>query len=344
MLKSLVLLGLSALLSTGGSAHAAENCGTYGVIPGDTLRLISERYYGQREFSQAIYEANLEEIGENPNEIEIGMALAIPCRENMLTPEPSALLAHIDSEASASEDWVLRFLANSENTPFVNQDNSGVIPDILTASLRSGGYHGTLDFARPSGITEVLQASTEPGPILSFPWAMPNCSDPTALSPQSVYLCDNYSFSEPLYEITLGMFISLDKSLAAEDAASSFEGKSICVTQFHTSDLLYQNGITAANAHIVLSADFESCLSGLETGEFDAIVADYQSFDSVMPLSIGLMDIPAFAQKSTLHAIAYRQNPDALEALAMANLGLKQILKSGEWFGIVNHNLDTVSN
>ncbi|MBL1437283.1 MAG: transporter substrate-binding domain-containing protein [Rhodobacteraceae bacterium] len=344
MLKSLVYLGLSALSFTGGLAHAAENCGTYTVIPGDTLRLISERYYGQREFSPTIYEANAAEIGENPNAIEIGMELAIPCRENMQTPDPIALLALIGPEKTTVENTALRFLAKAGDTPFVKQDSSGVIPDILSAALRSGGYIGALDITRPSGISDVLQVSTEPGALLSFPWTMPTCSDPTALSPQSVYLCNTYSFSEPLYEITLGMFTTRDHPLAAADTASSFEGKSICVSQFHTPDLLYQNGIAATSATIVLSADFESCLAGLKAGEFDAIVADYQSFGALMPNDNGLVDIPAFAQKSTLHAIAYSHNPAALEVLAMANSGLKQILMSGEWFGIVNQHLAKVSN
>jgi len=83
MFKSLVLYGLSALLLVSGAARAAENCDTYSVIPGDTLRLISEKYYGVRDLSPIIYEANMGVIGANPNTIEIGMELAIPCRSDM---------------------------------------------------------------------------------------------------------------------------------------------------------------------------------------------------------------------------------------------------------------------
>ncbi len=344
MLKSMVFYGLSALFIATGTAHAAEECGKYTVIPGDTLRLISERYYGQRDFSPIIYEANTGEIGENPNAIEIGMELTIPCRDNMQTPGPAALLALITPESTTSEQSALRFLAKAGNSPFVRQDNSGVIPDILKAALRSGGYFGEIDIERPSGISGVLQASTEPGALLSFPWALPACSEPAALSPQSVYLCNNYSFSEPLYEITLGMFTVADNPLAMADTASSFESKSICVPQFHTSDLLFQNGIEATSANIVLSSDLLNCLAGLATGEFDAIVADYQSFGTFLPSDGGLVDIPAFAQKSTLHAIAYSRNPTALEMLATANSGLKQLLQSGEWFAIVNQHLAKMSN
>ncbi len=339
MLKSLVFYGLSALLLAGSAARAAENCASYSVTPGDTLRLISEKYYGVRELSPIIYEANFAVIGENPNTIEIGMELAIPCRDNMQTPEPTAFLALINPDAETRGDPAPRFLAKAGDTPFVMQDNSGIIPDILAAALRAGGFQNALDIARPESISDVLQVSAEPSALLSFPWPMPNCGDSAALSPQSAYLCDNYSFSDPLYEITLGLFTSENSPLATATTAGSFAGKSICVPQFHTSDLLVKSGIAATSALIELAPDFKSCLARLDTGEFDAILADYQSFSTLVPAQNGLVDIPAFAQKTTLHAIAYSRNTAALEVLAMANAGLKQILQSGEWFGIVNQNL-----
>lgn len=339
MLKSLVFYGLSALLVIGSAARAAENCASYSVTPGDTLRLISEKYYGVRDLSPIIYEANLAVIGENPNTIEIGMELAIPCRDNMQSPEPIAFLALIAPQLEPAEDMVPQFLAKAGDTPFVMQDNSGIIPEVLAAALRAGGYQNAMDIARPGGISDVLQVSTNPNALLSFPWAMPNCGDAAALSPQSVYLCNNYTFSEPLYEITLGLFTSANSPLAIAKTASNFSGVSICVPQFHTSDLLTQNGIAAAGAEIVISSDFESCLAGLDAGNFDAILADYQSFGTIVSPESGLVDIPEFAQKTTLHAIAYNQNPAALAAIEMTNAGLKQILMSGEWFEIVNENL-----
>ena len=321
----------------------ADNCDTYSVVPGDTLRLISERYYGVRELSLIIFEANASVIGENPNSIEIGMELAIPCRENMRTLQPTAFLALVNIDPDTSHNISPRFLSKAGETPFVNQDSSGIIPDILAAALRRGGYQNHLDIARPNGISEVLQVSTAPSALLSFPWTLPNCDETASLSPQSAYLCNNYTFSDPLYEITLGIFTSADSPLTTAENASSFAGKTICVPQFHSADLLGQNGISATSATIVLAPDFRSCLAGLETGTYDAVLADYQSFASILPTTRDLVDIPVFAQKTTLHAIAFTQNPAALEVLDMANAGLKDILKSGEWFGIVNQHLSNLS-
>ena len=343
MLKSLVFYGLIALMLVSGAARAAGICGTYSVVPGDTLRLISEKYYGVRELSPIIYAANAGVIGENPNTIEIGMELAIPCRENMQTPAPNAFLALVTPESRSAENMAPRFVAKSGDTPFVRQDNSGIIPEVLTAALRAGGYQNAVNIIRPAGISDVLRESTTPNAMLSFPWAKPDCGNAAALSPQSVYVCDNYTFSDPLFEITLGIFTTANSRLAMAETAASFEGQSICVPQFHTSDLLVKNGIAATSANIVLAPDFRRCLAGLETGVFDAVLADYQSFALMVPSGNTMVDIPAFAQKTTLHAIAYSQNPAALSVIEMANSGLKKILLSGEWFGIVNQNLENVS-
>lgn len=339
MLKAVVLYGLSALVIASSAAKAADNCDTYSVVPGDTLRLISERYYGVRELSPIIFEANATVIGENPNSIEIGMELAIPCRANIRIPQPTAFLALVGTEPETSHNITPRFLAKAGETPFVNQDSSGIIPDILAAALRQGGYQDSLDIARPNGISDVLRVSTEPSALLSFPWTLPNCGDAASLSPQSVYMCNNYTFSDPLYEITLGIFAPADSALIAAQNAAGFAGKTICVPQFHTADLLGQSGISEPRATIVLSPDFRSCLAGLETGIYDAVLADYQSFGSIVSPDSQLADIPVFAQVTTLHAVAYNQNPAAIEALEMVNSGMKEILLSGEWFGIVNQHL-----
>ena len=343
MLKAMVFYGLSALLLTSGAANAATTCDNYSVVPGDTLRLISEQYYGDRELSPVIYNANAGLIGANPNSIEIGMELAIPCRENIQIPQPTAFLALVRPSDQTTENMASRFLAKAGNTPFIKQDNTGIIPDVIAAALQAGGYQNSLDIARPENISDVLQASAEPTALLSFPWVLPDCGDPTSLSPQSAYVCDHYTFSDPLYELSLGVFTLSDSAVARAQNASSFAGTTICVPQFHTPDMLFQNGVTRASANIVLAPNFRSCLDGIVSGSYDAFVADYQSLDMLAPASSNLVDIPAFAKKTSLHAVALNQNPAAVEVLGMVNKGMKEILMSGEWFNIVNQHLAHLS-
>lgn len=60
-------------------AFSQTACEPYTVASGDTLRLIAERVYGSRDLSPVIYNANRGVVGGNPNNIEIGMQLNIPC-------------------------------------------------------------------------------------------------------------------------------------------------------------------------------------------------------------------------------------------------------------------------
>ena len=341
MLKNVVCYGLSALAISFSSANATEICGEYSVVQGDTLRLISEKHYGAPELYSILFEANADIIGANPNTIETGMKLAIPCRQGTRMPQPTALQALILPENETEGEIALQFLARAGATPFVSEDKTGVIPDILAASLRAGGYVGDLNISHPPGLSNILKASTEPSALISFPWVRPACEDVSSLTPQSAHICQNYTFSDPLLEIVLGVFTLDDSALAQAGNASAFEGSTICVPQLHTSDLLNHSGISAVGASVVRAADFARCLNGLEDGRYDASLGDYQSFSEIVVDNTSFTDIPFLAQKTALHAIAYRQNPIALEAMGMVNSGLKDTLSSGEWFGIVSEHLST---
>jgi len=273
-------------------------------------------------------------VGDDPNTIEIGMELAIPCRDNMLSPPPTAFLALISPEVETTSEHPYYFVTKAGETPFVRQDNSGVLPDILAAALSKGGFEGEMSLTRPENTTEVLQVSSQPEAMLAFPWVMPNCENPALLSPQSSYLCENYSFSAPLYEITLGLFTPANSLLSAAESALDFEGKNICTTQFYSDDILRENNLTG-KATVIISSRFEDCLMGLTDGIFDAVVADYQSAAQHGFEEGGITDIPAYARTTTLHAIAFSQNQAAMDVLNVTNAGLKQILTSGEWFAIV---------
>lgn len=352
MYKTAVFLGLGLVGALAGAANAAEQCGTYTIAKGDTLRLVAERYYGDRALSPIIYEANLSVVGENPNIIEIGMELAIPCRENMQTPAAAetAFLAVVppatpkaDVEAPETRPAAL-FLAKAGQTPFIKRDGTGLIPNILNAALRAGGYGDAPALTRPDSIPDILRISATPDALLSFPWILPNCGDAESLSSQSAYLCENYTFSAPLYEITLGLFTRADGPLAGAQSIGQFAGTTLCVPQFHTTDMLVQNGILDTSAIIVVAPDIASCIDGLIAGDFTAFVADYQSYKTFAPQDGSMVDLPDFTKMSTLHAIAYAENDAAQAVLAQVNAGLSEILRSGEWFEIINQHLNELTH
>ena len=70
---------------------------TYTVQPGDTLSVIAGKFYGDGNLWNLIYEANRNAIGPNPNQIQVGMVLVIPGKNN---PNPPTGGTRLNLEAT----------------------------------------------------------------------------------------------------------------------------------------------------------------------------------------------------------------------------------------------------
>ncbi|MEM8787385.1 MAG: transporter substrate-binding domain-containing protein [Pseudomonadota bacterium] len=73
------IAGLALVSAVFTTPAAAAECPVHIVRSGETLRIIAERYLGNRDRSGRIYRLNRGRIGANPNLIEPGMRLRIPC-------------------------------------------------------------------------------------------------------------------------------------------------------------------------------------------------------------------------------------------------------------------------
>ncbi len=337
-MKSMLFLMISALWAAASPAASAETCDVYFVQKGDTLRLIAEQYYGSRALSPILYEANADTVGADPNTIEIGMALDIPCREGISLPASASFL-NIDHNATPPTPG--QFLVRSGAYPFVDTKNAGIVSRILFAALRRGGYSEALTTRAPESTDAMLQAASAGDALLSFPWIKPNCDAGARLSADMARLCANYTFSKPLYEITLGLFTTPDGALGLAPSLQELESSHLCFAEFYDNTLLDTIGLTTNAALATAPAKSNAdCVSGLLAGNYDAIVSDYQSIAALPAAqSAGIVDIPVFAQKTTLHAAAYSKNAEAVATLAQADRGLAGILATGEWFNIVSQGL-----
>ena len=65
-----------------GGGGGGEGARTYTVAKGDTLSHIAREFYGKAGRWQAIYDANREVIGDNPDKIYPGQVLRIPASED----------------------------------------------------------------------------------------------------------------------------------------------------------------------------------------------------------------------------------------------------------------------
>lgn len=50
----------------------------YTIAPGNTLAQIALKAYGQEDKWNQIYQVNQSKIGDNPDQLEVGMIIAIP--------------------------------------------------------------------------------------------------------------------------------------------------------------------------------------------------------------------------------------------------------------------------
>jgi len=335
MLKNVLFSIFGVLAFAVQSAKSEEACDVYSVAPGDTLRLISEQYYGARNLSPIIYGANAEIVGENPNTIEIGMVLDIPCRDGMTIP---VSYSFIELDQTTQQDTSPYFLARTGSTPFIDTSNLGVIPAVLASALRNGGFPDTLNIIQPTQNMALLEQASAREALLSFPWIKPDCTASASQSWHSIDICEQYTFSNPLYEITLGLFTKKNGALAHASSSQDFKNSRLCMSEFYEGSLPADiSQVQSGTVFTQITSTNADCIEGLIQGRFDVIMSDYQTMKTQQGALIS--DIPAFAHSTTLHAIAHNSNPQAMATLEMVNLGLVRILETGEWFEIVSRNL-----
>ncbi len=128
------------------TAAAAQTCGQiHRIEAGETLGQIAQERLGSRSAYRAIYDLNRDLIGPNPNLIEIGMALSLPCGAAETAPASSA--GATDWEVLVSPASLAK---RQENQPAQIVDlrsaknaAAGVIPGAL--SVPYSRWRGTKD-------------------------------------------------------------------------------------------------------------------------------------------------------------------------------------------------------
>lgn len=124
---SVALAGLVTLDPGSAAAQTGADCGKeYVVRRGDTLSLIARALYGRNRYQQ-LYRLNAQHIGPNPNVVEVGTRLWLPCNLDAAlrgdepapvtwTPEPpDAVAAPDDPQPARSGQIEIAFGHNWES-------------------------------------------------------------------------------------------------------------------------------------------------------------------------------------------------------------------------------------
>jgi polar amino acid transport system substrate-binding protein len=174
---------------------------------------------------------------------------------------------------------------------------------------------------------------------LSFPWIKPDCGGTTMLSPGDQARCDEFVFSAPFYEIVDGFFARNDSDLVSATDYAAFAGLRICRPEGYTTGVLDAVGLSAPQVQLVRPFETSDCFEALAEGDVDLVSIDAEVGDAV----IGQLGMTGqFAQNphlmtlQSLHVIAHKSNPRAVEMVVQLDSGLVEMYESGEWYDIVS--------
>ncbi|MCX7286482.1 MAG: transporter substrate-binding domain-containing protein [Rhodobacterales bacterium] len=177
---------------------------------------------------------------------------------------------------------------------------------------------------------------------LSFPWIKPDCSGATMLSAGDQLRCDDFVFSAPFYEIVDGFFALNDSPLVSATVISDFEGKRICRPEGYTTGVLESLGLAADKVELTQPVNATDCFEALAAGKVDLVSIDAEVGDSAIA-QIGMTGMftqnPHLMALQSLHVIAHKSNPRAMEMIVQLDSGLIEMYESGEWYDIVSSAL-----
>ncbi|MEM9009888.1 MAG: transporter substrate-binding domain-containing protein [Pseudomonadota bacterium] len=361
---SRVVLAAVLCLGIGGTAGAQTPCEPYTVVRGDTLNLIAQRAYGVGRH-QLIYEANVETIGRNLNAIEVGMVLNIPCRDGSLGPNIAVSPVTHETIAQGIEPpaadptspppapdriaapWVpgpeIRILTAGNDGPLADEGlpGGGLIAELVRAALRQAapGQRFRIDFVddREAHLSVLLPSTAFD---LSFPWFGPNCGQPGRLSAEMRQRCADFAFSNPLYEVQMGLYARADGPYVGAADMGALAGARICRPAGFAVFDLEEAGLVSADTAMLRPATAADCFRALAAGDVDIVSVNSLAGDTALAGGDGaLARLAGLGTRQTLHVVTSRSNPRGAAYLALLNRGLQEIGASGEWFRIVSRSL-----
>ncbi|WP_120499707.1 transporter substrate-binding domain-containing protein [Roseovarius sp. EL26] len=167
-MKKYIIASSLAIAGASGSAFAQEACSTYAIQRGDSLRELAMTVYGTADY-RAIYDANRDVIGKNPNIIRVGEKLKLPCVETASSSaedktEAEKLAAEMASDlVRAAEDRAAKAIAEAEARVAVAEAEARGATAEELAEIRVNAK-SEIETARAEGAALIRGAGTDERP------------------------------------------------------------------------------------------------------------------------------------------------------------------------------------
>jgi polar amino acid transport system substrate-binding protein len=332
-------------------ATAQELCSEYKIVSGDTLSGIANKA-GVRGGFQVLYNANTGVLS-NPNLVEVGQVLQIPCADGSLPQAASAEAKPAAQPATPapSIDRPLRIVTATGYAPFTDEDSpgGGVITQMVNRSMELGNpdqeysllfindWGSHLNTLLPSGAADMV-----------FPWFKPDCAKVENLSEGSAFRCTDFNHSEPFYEALVGFYTLKGSPYEGAATYAELKGAHLCRPEAWFTFDLEAEQLMPPNVELTRPESQDGCWQLLMDGEVDVITLDALPAEEdarELGFSDRVAKLESLTSAQTLHIFVAKDNQLANDALPIINSGLQQMRTSGEWFNIVRAGIkETIEN
>jgi polar amino acid transport system substrate-binding protein len=238
----------------------------------------------------------------------------------------------------------IKFLTGSAFAPFAGESlhAGGMITDLVTRAVNTAAPEQEFRVTFISDWSALLDVLLRDGAFdVSFPWYKPDCSEPEKLGEELRIQCDEFEFSNPFYEVSLGYYTRTGDPLVKADSHASLFGKKLCRPKRQFMFDLDQNNPTAPNVSVETAATAIECFFRLLRGQVDVVSLVKSKADAELR-RLGIIDevaeIEGLETSHTLHALVSKSNPDGRAYLDIINQGMASLMASGKWFEVVAYH------
>ncbi len=357
------ILALGLTVAFGATQVTAQTCGgIYKVKRGDTLSQIADSQYKDAKKWSAIYRANIKKIGKSPNNIRLGAKYVLPCIDGMpqgldggtatATTAPAKKSAPVVQMARNSNGGLsaspgpLKLLVADDYAPFLGRESyhDGMIQDVVLTAFKNnpavGAYKSYWINDWSAHLDPLLTDSIMD---IGYPWLQPDCK-----SKPDAYRCQNFLFSDPMFEMLIMLFTDKNRPIAyGED--SDLYGKTLCRPKgYYTHDLDKdgRNWMTNKKVKLEQPVTLADCFEMLQEGKVDAVaINEFTGRAKVKEL--GLQNDVEVVQSRPLsieglHVIVHKTHPNAKAIIDLVNDSLAKIKDSGKYQKVIDDHLSKI--
>ncbi len=242
---------------------------------------------------------------------------------------------------AASADDSIRLLTGDDYGISVDRSisNGRVVAKLMDAALNENQQVN-------HNITWINDWSAHLNPLLSthsfdvgFPWLKPDCS-----ANASDLRCSQFLFSDPIYEISMLLFVNAQSPMAFNSDAD-VEGKKICRPSGYFTHDLNANGrnwLSENKIELKQPGSVQQCFRMLLQNQVDGVaVNEYTGRTIVKSMKIedkvSVIDSNPLSKESA-YAVVHNQHPRAQELIGQINQSINASQSSGSYQQILDSN------